>query len=695
MNSTTKKDGSFQFIPGQPSVEQSLSDFLVEKYGAAGDGITNDTTAINLAVAAAIAAGGGTVIFGQGVYIAQGIILDPRVTFQGQGSKLQLETPDKSNTIIRLPASPAAGIPMFILNPGLENVDTFDAGGFFDIEADGRQFSATTLFPTAPTTTVEANKLRCFDFRQSTKITIDTSLTDTGTEIMTTTAPHLLTSGQAIMFDIGSGGALPGGLTGNPTFYYAGVVSETTFKAYDTSANAILNGATGRVNLSTTGSGTCYVSRTVVYLIKYSFERFFIHHFDEGIRGSCLLDKYLASYGALNHNFAAAQAQEHPRFTVCDLKFNYIAVTGRLVDMLFDTLCHINQNKYGVAPYGTNVGGSAYEFNHAGGVYAINNCTFQGAYFKNVVGLTLGGNNTVAAGSLIVSESADSGIFPYSKSIGVRLQGSGNKIDGTYGEGTVATSFGVGAICLDKAGNTGATLDHNQINGPIFNIAAGFAIGAGNSNVATPVFGTGNYGTISQVTVRNITGSLQGQRLIDMRSGNGTCTYWNIENIEIEFLTGGTSPIGAGDGVIEMGYYTECVTRNVRIKKTSGSVQYAIKHFDLGLDASSYFLDNIFNGFAALTMNFATAPALSKFRGNTGFVTENSGNATITAPATSVTVAHGLGLTPLIQNIQVTPQTTLAGVSYFISNVTATTFDINVSIATTSTYSWLATYPKL
>jgi hypothetical protein len=47
----------------------SLYYYNVKNYGAAGDGATNDTTAIQAAIAAANAAGGGTVFFPAGVYI--------------------------------------------------------------------------------------------------------------------------------------------------------------------------------------------------------------------------------------------------------------------------------------------------------------------------------------------------------------------------------------------------------------------------------------------------------------------------------------------------------------------------------------------------------------------------------------------------------------------------------------------------
>lgn len=67
---------------------------------------------------------------------------------------------------------------------------------------------------------------------------------------------------------------------------------------------------------------------------------------------------------------------------------------------------------------------------------------------------------------------------------------------------------------------------------------------------------------------------------------------------------------------------------------------------------------------------------------NQGCVTCNSGAATIAIAGTSVTVTHGLGLTPVLQDISVTPYSGWStATSWWISNVTATTFLINCAPA--------------
>lgn len=58
-----------------------------------------------------------------------------------------------------------------------------------------------------------------------------------------------------------------------------------------------------------------------------------------------------------------------------------------------------------------------------------------------------------------------------------------------------------------------------------------------------------------------------------------------------------------------------------------------------------------------------------------------SGSGTVTAGNTFVDVTHGLFFTPDINKIEVTPQDDLGGRDFWVSNVGATTFRINISAA--------------
>lgn len=64
---------------------------------------------------------------------------------------------------------------------------------------------------------------------------------------------------------------------------------------------------------------------------------------------------------------------------------------------------------------------------------------------------------------------------------------------------------------------------------------------------------------------------------------------------------------------------------------------------------------------------------------NDGTVSESTGTATITAGNTSVVVSHGLAYQPSLTRINITPTTTTGGVTWWVSNVTATQFTINIS----------------
>lgn len=62
--------------------------FDVRRYGAIGDGITDDSRSIDRAIAAAAQAGGGTVVFPGGVYRCSGLVGRHRVSLAGYGATL-------------------------------------------------------------------------------------------------------------------------------------------------------------------------------------------------------------------------------------------------------------------------------------------------------------------------------------------------------------------------------------------------------------------------------------------------------------------------------------------------------------------------------------------------------------------------------------------------------------------------------
>lgn len=86
-----------------------------------------------------------------------------------------------------------------------------------------------------------------------------------GTDVVTTSAAHGLTTGQPVIV---SGIT---GLTGVvvTTVYFVNAVSATTLTLHDTAANAILGGANGRLDITADGTGTITgVPVQAVYFIR-------------------------------------------------------------------------------------------------------------------------------------------------------------------------------------------------------------------------------------------------------------------------------------------------------------------------------------------------------------------------------------------------------------------------------------------
>ena len=79
------------------------------------------------------------------------------------------------------------------------------------------------------------------------------------------------------------------------------------------------------------------------------------------------------------------------------------------------------------------------------------------------------------------------------------------------------------------------------------------------------------------------------------------------------------------------------------------------------------------------TANIADAGTATIIRNNDGFVTENSGTATLVNGQTSIAVTHGLAVTPAAGDIMVTPiEAWGAAANFFIDTYTSTQFTIKV-----------------
>jgi parallel beta-helix repeat protein len=104
--------------------------------------------------------------------------------------------------------------------------------------------------------------------------------------------------------------------------------------------------------------------------------------------------------------------------------------------------------------------------------------------------------------------------------------------------------------------------------------------------------------------------------------------------------------------------------------------------------------ENSFNNVSGTSFTLVKrVSTTSSIRNNQGYITESNGTTSIGASATTVTVNHGLSVTPLIQNILVMPTNSLGSATkYWVSNITSTNFVINVNAApgSTATFAWQA-----
>jgi hypothetical protein len=132
------------------------------------------------------------------------------------------------------------------------------------------------------------------------------------------------------------------------------------------------------------------------------------------------------------------------------------------------------------------------------------------------------------------------------------------------------------------------------------------------------------------------------------------------------------------------------ITGNVfQSPSTNGQLQYFIN--EQGSQNSNTVIGNTFkiNGTLGSGLaNRSNGTPASVWQSNTGYVTRSSGTGSLAA-ATTLTVTHGLSGTP--SRVEVTPTSDPgAGIRWWISAKTATTFTITTSAAATFSFDWHA-----
>jgi len=133
----------------------------------------------------------------------------------------------------------------------------------------------------------------------------------------------------------------------------------------------------------------------------------------------------------------------------------------------------------------------------------------------------------------------------------------------------------------------------------------------------------------------------------------------------------------------------DIIAHNVVYSVTANKPEYGI--YEDGTSDYNRIEHNFIEGYQTSAIRVVGANTICK--DNIGYVTENSGIATITAGATSVDVAHGLDITPDVNKIRITPKDNLGGRSFHVTaHVTApeTYFVLNISSSDTvdHTFGW-------
>jgi hypothetical protein len=468
--------------------------------------------------------------------------------------------------------------------------------------------------------------------------------------------PHPFKPGDAVQ--VASTTTLPAGLSASTT-YYVGRPGGTNFYLYTSSGNAITGGATGLVDITDTGTGTHTVYKTTgavqglrgmatlgtdqfagggIYdceldggansgqlsaptalqanpvigldfsgantLGDFHIDRCWIHNWDIGVRDGQLGSLSLCiNNSEARYNFCAFQVSEQPYFNYCTLGQNYYAIAGRILDANFIGN-YIGDNYVGISGYLGYTGRWA-GHNSATANAAVTNATFVGCFFfcNKIVGLSLGGNNTVN-GCCFVGRNTDTSD---GGSVGVRIYDNGNKVTNCmFGEGNAATSFNGCGIMADVS--SASTLTDTLIQGNTFYLASCPGIQGGNTQLG--IYGTGAYGAISQWSVVGNNFRILSHRCIDVRAASGVIANWHISDNRFTNLPSGsdgrTAQLATTDALIEGQFRYSTISNNYFHKNGGLSTARGFTS-TWGSANSSQIIGNRFEGWTSTNQNINIA----------------------------------------------------------------------------------------
>lgn len=439
------------------SVAARLGDrFSVRDFGATGDGATDDAAAINLAISATFAVGGGTVYFPKGVYLIQSAVL--------MKAGVRLLGEDRGNTIIRQAAGANLnpmiefGFPVTANGAGLKNL-------CIDANSDNNTLG-TGVFTIHVRTAVAAEFIRCL-FLNSPGFFIATN------GVRTRAAENVFDG--CYMAPMFAFHALPA-----PTDAY------TVFED-----NYCINSGGGSILLEGSNFGVVRRNRIIGTLIGGRNDRMTVDTSGTTVTwvsGPNFANARAGMFVVLNNGaeFRITAKVSDTQLTVDPalptLSGTQAGIgTGDLIGNLYSSNCQITDNVcVNSATYGMGgvIGGTAYQCSN--NTWERNTISNTGKHAINITydgGAGLLDMNSVI-GNKIVNPGSCGGIATSDK-VGIYLfSGSPGKLTNTYVEGnTVISAVGDGQteywMAVDGAGSPGSVFVGKNVNSGMVNVGIG------------------------------------------------------------------------------------------------------------------------------------------------------------------------------------------------------------------------------
>jgi hypothetical protein len=183
----------------------------------------------------------------------------------------------------------------------------------------------------------------------------------------------------------------------------------------------------------------------------------------------------------------------------------------------------------------------------------------------------------------------------------------------------------------------------------------------------------------NNANVLYVTVNANSMRYIDYCGIYVTFTYYPIISNNVIHDVGLTGTPGTSQTlgiILSDSYYANVIGNTVDDSQGVPTMEYGIGEWGTHVD-NNVISNNIIQG--ATLSNIHLLGANTKIKGNIGYITENSGTATITAAATSVVVTHLCSYTPSALDVSVVPTGSIGtGLSWYVDTFTPTEFTLHL-----------------